>query len=146
MQARGESIKTGTESRGNEGIERKDLGGLWAIVVLFSLLCTLVGLAWEPVRYELIPSSESDPMEAMVQNRQNQLLVDVLNQQKITFDPLSMGKIIAPRPFWEVFLLDVARVLLFPTIPIVAFATLIHKTLRETKGLFSFKRKKTDDR
>jgi hypothetical protein len=45
-----------------------------------------------------------------------------------------MGKIIAPRPLSEVFFLDLARILLFPTFPLLAIAAVLRKTLRESRS------------
>jgi hypothetical protein len=128
-------IESGIEERKpiREIIDRKDLAALWAIAVLFSLLCILVGLAWQPVHFEIIPSHDRDPEEAMSQNSQNQVLADTLNQERVTYDPETMGKIIAPRPLSEVLFFDFLRILLVPTLPILAIGSLIRKTLLESK-------------
>jgi hypothetical protein len=146
MQASGEiaKVKTAAPRNGMESeieerkpireiIDRKDLAALWAIAVLFSLLCILVGLAWQPVHYEIIPSRDRDPEEAMTQNSQNQVLADALNQERVKYDSETMGKIIASRPFFEVLFFDFLRILLVPTLPILAIGSLIRKTLLESK-------------
>jgi hypothetical protein len=139
MQATEELVETKTKGQGDAldrtgMIDRKDLGALWAIVVLFSLLCTLVGLSWQPIHYDIIPSRERDPVEARAQDMQNQALVDALNQERLTYDPTTMGKIIAPRPLSEVFFLDLARILLFPTLPLLAIAAILRKTLSKSNA------------
>jgi hypothetical protein len=138
VQASGELVEAKTKVEGDQLqtkgiIDRKDLGALWAIVVLFSLLCTLIGLAWQPVHYEIIPSRERDPVEARAQDSQNQALVEALNQERVRYDPETMKRIVAPRPLSEVFFLDLTRILLFPTFPLLAIAAMLRKTLRESK-------------
>lgn len=141
MQAGEQINKAEGEAAVGRATDQKDLGALWAITILFSLLCTLVGLTWVPVHYDLIPSREADPLERRTQDLQNQLLIDALNQGKVTFDSRSMSKVAAPRPFYEVFLLDLTRILLFPTFPLLAIASMVRKTLREARGSLSLKRK-----
>ena len=148
MEASNELVKGKSESarEGSGVVDQRDFAALWAIVVLLSLICTLVGLAWQPVHYEIIPSADPDPMEAMAQNQQNQELVNAINQERLRFDPDTMKKIIAPRPLSEVFFLDLARIILFPTIPTLAIAIMLRKTLAAGKEGLLRKRKAASNR
>jgi len=135
MEISEEMIKSGAEPTRDALIDQKDFAALWAMTILFSLLCTLVGLAWQPIHFEIIPSRERDRIEAIAQDQQNQELANLLNQERTQFDPATMGKIIAPRSFSEVLFVDLARVLLFPTFPTLAFAIMIRKTLLADRGI-----------
>jgi len=146
MEASKEMIKSESGSAGEGIVDQRDSAALWAIVILLSLICTLVGLAWQPIHYEIIPSGDPDPMEAMTQNQQNQELANAINHERLRFDPDTMKKIIAPRPLSEVFFLDLARILLFPTLPTLAIAIMIRKTLTAGKEGLPRERKGTSTR
>ena len=114
-------------------VDKKDLAALWAVGVLFALLLSLVGFIWEPAHYESIPSTSVDPMEAQIENSQNNTVADALNEGKIAYDP-SMKKLVRLRPSYQIFFVDLVRLLLFPTAPIVIIGLLIRKTARQSKA------------
>jgi hypothetical protein len=117
--------------------DEKDLAALWAIGILFSLILSLAGSYWNPARYESRLSTSVDATEARVENSQNKLVTDALNDGKIEYDP-SMDTLVKLRPAPIRFTFDLARLLLFPTVPIIIIGFLIRKSI-----LFS-KAKKTE--
>jgi hypothetical protein len=115
-----------------EAADQKDLAALWAVGVLFSLLLALAGLSWSPARYEARTSSSVDPMEAQIENSQNRTVADAINEGKIEYHP-AMEKLVRERPLVQLVVIDLIRLLLFPTAPIVIVSLLIRKTVRQAK-------------
>lgn len=113
-------------------VEKKDLGALWAVGVVLSLILTLAGYAWNPPRYEAMVSNSVDPTEAQVENNQNRIVTDALNQGKIEYHP-SMAKLVRLRAAQEIFFIDLIRVLLFPTAPIIIIGMLTRKSIQQAK-------------
>lgn len=113
-------------------VEKKDLGALWAVGVVLSLILTLAGYAWNPPRYEAAVSNSVDPTEAQVENNQNRIVTDALNQGKIEYHP-SMAKLVRLRAAHEIFFIDLFRVLLFPTAPIIIIGMLTRKSIQQAK-------------
>ncbi|MFQ5949323.1 MAG: hypothetical protein ACE5J1_01390 [Nitrospiria bacterium] len=109
-------------------VDEKDLAALWAIGILLSLILSLAGIYWEPPRYEARQSTSVDPTEARVENSQNKLVADALNEGKIEYDPV-MEKLVKLRPAPVRFFIDLFRLLLFPTAPIVIIGLLIRKSI-----------------
>jgi hypothetical protein len=114
-------------------VDKKDLAAVWAVGVLFALLLSLVGFAWEPAFYEPLSSSSVDPMEARIENSQNKTVSDALNEKKIQYDP-SMAKLVRLRPWYLLFLVDFARLILFPVSPILIIGFLLRKTAQQAKA------------
>lgn len=112
-------------------IDKKDLAALWAVGLLFALILSLIGFTWEPAHYEPIPSGSVDPLEANIENGQNKMVSDALNDRKIAYDP-TMQKLVRPRPSYQIFFVDLIRVLFFPTAPIVIVGLLLRKTARRS--------------
>ena len=115
-----------------EVADQKDLAALWAVGVLFSLLISFAGLSWSPARYEARVSNSLDPMEAQIENSQNRTVAEAINDGKIEYHP-TMEKLVKERPFYQLVFVDLIRLLLFPTAPIVIVCLLIRKTIREAK-------------
>lgn len=113
-------------------VDKKDLAALWAVGILVALLLALAGFAWTPAHYEAIPSKSVDPMEARIENSQNKMVSDALNEGKIEYHD-SMQKLVKLRPFYQLFFVDLSKVLLFPTLPILIIGLLIRKTGRQSK-------------
>jgi len=118
--------------------DEKDLAALWAIGILFSLILSLAGYSWNPPRYEARLSSSVDTTEARVENSQNKLVTDALNRGQIDFDP-SMDKLVKLRFAPVRHSLDLVRLLLFPTGPILIIVILIRKTVLFSKAKKSAK-------
>lgn len=123
-----------------EVADQKDLAALWAVGVLFSLLLALAGLSWNPARYEARKSSSVDPMEAQIENSQNRTVADAINDGKIEYHP-TMGKLVRERPFLQLFVTDMAHLLLYPTAPIVIVSLLIRRTVRQARKRKSLQQK-----
>ena len=113
-------------------VEKQDLGALWAVGVVLSLILTLAGYAWNPARYEAVVSNSVDPTEAQVENGQNKIVADALNQGKVQYDK-NMAKLVRLRPAHEIFFIDIVKVLLFPTAPILIIGMLIRKSIQQSK-------------
>lgn len=113
-------------------VEKKDLGALWAVGVVLSLILTLAGYAWNPPIYEAVVSSSVDATEAQVENGQNRIVADALNQGKVEYHP-NMVKLVRLRPTHELFFIDLIKVLLFPTGPIVIVGMLTRKSIQQAK-------------
>lgn len=114
-------------------VEKKDLGALWAVGIVLSLILTLASYAWNPPRYEALVSNSVDPTEAQVENGQNKIVADALNQGKIEYHP-NMAKLVRLRASHEIFFIDLVKVLLFPTAPIVIVGMLTRKSIQQAKG------------
>ncbi len=110
--------------------DKKDLPALWSVGLVFAIIFTLGGIAWRPPHYRLVPSKSLDPQEAQVDNNQRMILVDALNRGKIDYDPVSMSKVVKPAPFWPTVIADAAKILLFPTLPLLILATLTKLSLQ----------------
>ncbi len=108
--------------------DEKDLAALWAIGILFSLILSLAGSFWNPPLYEARQSTSVDATEARVENSQNQLVTDALNDRKIEYDP-SMDTLVKLRPAPIRFSVDLIRLLLYPTVPIIIIGLLIRKSV-----------------
>ena len=113
-------------------VDKKDLGALWAVGVVLSLILALAGYAWNPPRYEAIVSSSIDPTEAQVENSQNKIVTDALNEGRIEYHP-SMAKLVRLRAGYEIFFIDLVRVLLFPAAPIIIIGSLTRKSIQQAK-------------
>lgn len=113
-------------------VEKKDLGALWAVGVVLSLILALGGYAWNPPQYEALISNSVDPTEAQVENSQNKIVADALNERRIEYHS-SMAKLVRLRPSHEIFFIDLVRLLLFPTAPVVIIGTLIRKSIQQAK-------------
>jgi hypothetical protein len=113
-------------------VEKKDLGALWAVGVVLSLILTLAGYAWNPPRYEALVSNSVDPTEAQVENSQNKIVADALNEGRIEYHS-SMAKLVRLRPSHEIFFVDLIRVLLFPAAPIVIIGMLTRKSIQQAR-------------
>lgn len=113
--------------------DEKDLAALWAIGILFSLILSLAGSFWNPPRYEARQSTSVDATEARVENSQNKLVTDALNEGKIEYDP-SMDKLVKLRAVPIRFTLDLVRLLLFPTVPIIIIGLLIRRSILFSKA------------
>ncbi|TAJ98768.1 MAG: hypothetical protein EPO39_17420 [Candidatus Manganitrophaceae bacterium] len=129
MQDRVEQIQVPTREA---VVEKKDLGALWAVGVVLSLILTLAGYAWNPPRYEALVSNSVDPTEAQVENGQNKIVADALNQGKVQYDK-NMVKLVRLRPAPEIFFIDLFKLLLFPTAPIVIVGMLIRKSIQQAR-------------
>lgn len=129
------SIQMTSHSRGEVQVQvtdQKDLAALWAVGVLFSILLSLAGLSWSPARYEAKVSNSVDPMEAQIENGQNRTVADAINDGRIEYHP-TMEKLVKERPFVQLVFIDLVRILLFPTAPLLIISLLIRKTIRESK-------------
>lgn len=115
-----------------EIIDQKDLAVLWAIGILVSLILSLAGTAWNPAQYDAIQSASLDATEARVENSQNQMVANALNEGQIEYDP-SMDKLVKLKPAYVLFLVDLARLILFPCGPIVIIGLLIKKSVAHSK-------------
>ncbi|MGB3940943.1 MAG: hypothetical protein WBK96_05570 [Candidatus Manganitrophaceae bacterium] len=113
-------------------VEKKDLGALWAIGIVLSLLFTLIAFVWNPPLYEPLASRSLDTTEAQIENNQNKMVADALNDGRIQYHS-SMEKLVRLRTGFSVFFIDFVKVLLFPTLPIVMVGLLIRKTIRQAK-------------
>lgn len=113
-------------------VEKKDLGALWAVGVVLSLILALAGYVWNPPRYEALVSNSVDPTEAQVENSQNKIVADALNEGRIEYHS-NMAKLVRLRAAHEIFLIDLIRVLLFPTAPIVILGMLTRKSIQQAK-------------
>ncbi len=113
-------------------IDQKDLAVLWAIGILVSLLLSFAGASWQPARYEAQLSTSVDPTESRVENSQNKMVADALNDGTIEYDP-SMDALIKLKPAYYIVFLDVMRLSLFPTGPLVIISLLIRKSVQKYK-------------
>ena len=113
-------------------VEKRDLGALWAVGVVLSLILTLAAYAWNPPRYEPLVSKSIDPTEAQVENGQNRIVADALNQGKVEYGP-NMVKVVRLRPAFELFFIDLVKIFFFPTAPIVIIGMLIRKSIQQAR-------------
>lgn len=114
------------------GIDKKDLAAVWSVGLLLSLLMSVVGLSWNPARYEARLSNSVDQTEAQVENNQNKMVADALNVGKIQYHP-TMEKLVQPISTSQTFFVDIFKVLLFPTVPVIIVGMLIRKTIQQSK-------------
>lgn len=112
--------------------DQKDLAALWAVGVLFSILLSLAGISWSPARYEARISNSVDPTEAQIENSQNRTVAEAINDGRIEYHP-TMEKLVKERPFFQRVFIDLIRVLLFPTAPLLIIGLLVRKTIRKAK-------------
>ncbi len=115
-----------------EVADQKDLAALWAVGILFSLLLSFAGLSWSPARYEARVSNSIEPMEAQIENSQNRTVADAINDGRIEYHP-TMEKLVKKQPFLQLVFIDLVRIFLFPTAPLLIISLLIRKTIRESK-------------
>ncbi len=116
-----------TDLSAQNGHYRKDISGSRVIGTVLSVIFSLAGIFWQPDRYTAVPSNSVDPAEAAIENRENRLLETALNEGKVLYHE-RMGKIVRPRPALFLFFVDMIRLLLFPTLPIIIVGTLVRKT------------------
>ncbi|MBI3802723.1 MAG: hypothetical protein HY282_03060 [Nitrospirae bacterium] len=114
-------------------VEKRDLGALWAVGIVLSLIVSLAGFAWNPARYEPVQSNSIDSTEAQIENNQNKMVSDALNDGRIEYHS-SMAKVVRLRAGSYLFLTDLFKALLFPTLPITILGLLIRKTLQQPKA------------
>jgi len=113
----------------NEG-QRRDLIGQWVLGVLTSAILMIVGYLWQPARYQAIPSNSLNVMEAQIENRENKLLEQALNTGQISYNP-GMARIIRPYPLYRQIFLDMIRILISPTLPMLILGLLIRRTIKK---------------
>ncbi|HIL34864.1 MAG: hypothetical protein ABGX83_04920 [Nitrospira sp.] len=122
-----------SEETGSKITDEKDLAALWAIGILISLILSLAGYFWNPPRYEARQSTSVDATEARVENSQNKLVTDALNSGQIEYDP-SMDKLIKLRFAPIRHTLDLVKLLLFPTVPIIIIVLLVRRSISFAKA------------
>lgn len=115
-----------------EIMDQRDLAVLWAIGILVSLLLSFAGVSWQPARHEARQSTSLDPTEARVENSQNQMVADALNDGSIEYDD-TMDTLVTFKPLYVLLFLDIARLSLFPTVPLIIIGLLIRKSVRHYK-------------
>lgn len=110
-------------------IDRKTLTGWWVIGVLVSMICLVIGFVWQPDRYITVPSNSLNPIEAQIENRENKLLEKALNSGRAQYTP-NMARIVSPYPLYRQVFMEMVRILISPTLPVILIGLLIQKTRR----------------
>ncbi len=100
----------------------------WVVVIITTLLCASVSV-WEPARYQPLPSKNPDPSEAVREDMGNKLLADALNGKRLAYHT-GMANSVQTRPDSQMLLVDLLRVLIFPTVPLLMIGRLIRASRR----------------
>ena len=100
---------------------------LWVLGLSAAVVSVGVGLRIPLTRYDAARSTRTDPVQAGIEEAQNNIVAKALNRGQLQYHP-NMAALVRPRSAEKLFAIDLVRMFLASALPVILVGGLIHKT------------------